>query len=143
MSLDSVFDPEKGFQWPIRVYYEDTDAEGVVYHANYLNFFERGRTEFLRAIGVDQRKLLEMHTGFVVKNMDIDFIRAAKLDDALVVHTKVAQLKRASLDFLQELVNLEGDVLCRANVKVACVNMQKMKPQAIPTTIASELQSVR
>ncbi|MGB2078259.1 MAG: tol-pal system-associated acyl-CoA thioesterase [Vibrio sp.] len=132
----------KSFQWPVRVYYEDTDAGGVVYHANYLNFFERARTEYLRSLEINQHSLLELKTGFVVRHMDIDFIQAAKLDDQLVVHTQVTQIKRASLDFCQKLVNLDGLVLCSAQVKIACVNMEKMKPQAIPTTILSELKRV-
>lgn len=130
------------FQWPITVYYEDTDAGGVVYHANYLNFFERARTEYLRHLGIEQQGLLTLKTGFVVRHMDIDFIQAAKLDDQLIVHTQVTQIKKASLSFYQKLVNLDGIILCQAQVKIACVNMEKMKPQAIPTTILSELKRV-
>lgn len=127
------------FNWPVRIYYEDTDAGGIVYHSNYLKFFERARTEMLRSIGVSQHRLLEESLGFVVKHMDIDFIKGATLDEELVVTTKITEIKRASLLFCQEMVNPEGQVLCKAIVKVACVNTIRMKPQAIPTFMITEL----
>ncbi|WP_261815473.1 tol-pal system-associated acyl-CoA thioesterase [Vibrio gallicus] len=126
------------FDWPIRIYYEDTDAGGIVYHSNYLKYFERARTELLRAKGVSQQLLLEQQLGFVVKHMDIDFLQGAQLDQELTVKTHVSQLKRVSLDFCQEIVNLDGKVLCRAVVRVACINTSKMKPTAIPNFIISE-----
>ncbi|WP_117234287.1 tol-pal system-associated acyl-CoA thioesterase [Vibrio maerlii] len=129
----------KPFSWPITIYYEDTDAGGVVYHSNYLKFFERARTELLRSIGVSQHILLEENIGFVVKHMDLDFIQGARLDEQLNVLTTVSELKRASITFCQELVNPEGQALCKALVKVACVNNVKMKPQAIPQFIILEL----
>ena len=127
------------FQWPVTVYYEDTDAGGVVYHSNYLKFFERARTELLRSGGVSQQVLLEDEVGFVVRHMDIDFLQGARLDDQLVVLTTVSGLKKASLVFCQEIVNPEGKVLCKARVKVACVNSAKMKPKAMPSFIFEEL----
>ncbi|HCH02003.1 MAG TPA: tol-pal system-associated acyl-CoA thioesterase [Vibrio sp.] len=130
------------FKWPITIYYEDTDAGGVVYHSNYLKFFERARTELLRAQGISQHTLLEQEIGFVVKHMDIDYIQGAKLDEHLEVLTSIVNLKRASISFCQELVNLEGRILCKATVKVACVNIKQMKPQAIPSTIMTEFARV-
>ncbi|WP_375753526.1 tol-pal system-associated acyl-CoA thioesterase [Vibrio sp. HN007] len=127
------------FEWPVTVYYEDTDAGGVVYHSNYLKFFERARTELLRSVGVSQNILLEQNIGFVVRHMDIDFLQGAKLDENLTVLTTINELKKASLTFCQKIVNLEGRTLCKASVKVACVNSQKMKPQAIPVSIIAEL----
>ncbi|WCE30722.1 tol-pal system-associated acyl-CoA thioesterase [Vibrio sp. SCSIO 43137] len=129
------------FRWPVTVYYEDTDAGGVVYHSNYLKYFERARTELLRSVGVSQQVLLEQQTGFVVRHMDIDFLLGAKLDEHLTVVTTIAELKKASISFCQEMVNHQGDVLCRATVKVACVNSLKMKPKAIPGSIIAELKS--
>lgn len=123
------------FEWPITIYYEDTDAGGVVYHANYLKFFERARTELLRSIGVSQQVLLAQNIGFVVRHMDIDFLSGARLDDQLMVKTHIAQLKKASLSFCQELVNPDGKILCKAMVKVACIDSIKMRPQAIPQSI--------
>ncbi|GEA49961.1 tol-pal system-associated acyl-CoA thioesterase [Vibrio breoganii] len=127
------------FTWPIRIYYEDTDAGGIVYHSNYLKYFERARTEMLRSIGVSQEVLLQENLGFVVRHMDIDFLQGAKLDQELTVQTHIAQLKRVSLDFCQEIVNLEGRVLCKAMVKVACINTANMRPQAIPSFMITEL----
>ncbi|MDN3682397.1 tol-pal system-associated acyl-CoA thioesterase [Vibrio tapetis subsp. quintayensis] len=130
---------QTAFEWPITIYYEDTDAGGVVYHSNYLKFFERARTELLRSVGVSQKVLLEKNTGFVVRHMDIDFIQGAKLDQQLTVLTTISQLKRASITFCQELVNPEGKILCKTLVKVACIDSKLMKPQAIPNSITSEL----
>lgn len=129
----------RAFVWPIRIYYEDTDAGGVVYHANYVKFFERARTEMLRAIGVSQQKLLLQKAGFIVPQLSIDFRKPARLDDELTVVSKIVQVKRASLVFCQELVNPVGDVLCQAKVKVAYVCSDKIKPQAIPQAIIQEL----
>ncbi len=129
----------QSFRWPITIYYEDTDAGGVVYHSNYLKFFERARTEMLRSIGVSQNVLLEQHIGFVVRHADIDFMQGARLDDQLEVVTTVSDLKKASLIFCQELVNPENKVLCKAVVKVACVDNENMKPKAMPKSIILEL----
>ncbi|EPO4994089.1 tol-pal system-associated acyl-CoA thioesterase [Vibrio fluvialis] len=126
------------FNWPITIYYEDTDAGGVVYHSNYLKFFERARTEMLRAIGVSQQVLLEQRIGFVVRHAEIDFKQGARLDDQLTVVTSIAELKKASLTFCQELVNPEGQLLCKAIVKVACIDNEKMKPKAMPQSIILE-----
>ncbi|PWI33946.1 tol-pal system-associated acyl-CoA thioesterase [Vibrio albus] len=123
------------FQWPVTVYYEDTDAGGVVYHSNYLKFFERARTELLRKGAVSQQVLLQEGVGFVVRHMDIDFLQGAKLDDHLTVRTTVSDLRKASLVFCQDIVNPEGKVLCQTKVKVACVSNAKMKPQAMPEDI--------
>ena len=127
------------FNWPITIYYEDTDAGGVVYHSNYLKFFERARTEMLRAIGVSQQVLLEQRIGFVVRHAEIDFKQGARLDDQLTVVTSIAELKKASLTFCQELVNPEGQLLCKAIVKVACIDNEKMIPKAMPQSIILEL----
>lgn len=127
------------FKWPVTVYYEDTDAGGVVYHSNYLKFFERARTEMLRAAGVSQQSLLEQKVGFVVRHLEIDYLQGARLDDRLTVETSVTELKRASLIFCQKLVNPEGRLLCKAIVKVACIDNENMRPIAIPQSISVEL----
>lgn len=129
----------QAFHWPITIYYEDTDAGGVVYHSNYLKFFERARTEMLRAIGVSQQVLLEQSIGFVVRHAEIDFKQGARLDDQLTVVTSISDLKKASITFCQELVNPEGQLLCKAIVKVACIDNEKMKPKAMPQSIILEL----
>ena len=127
------------FYWPITVYYEDTDSGGVVYHSNYLKFFERARTEMLREKVISQLQLLEQNVGFVVRHMDIDFKQGARLDEHLKVLCQVTDIKRASLKFYQELTNDGGDILCKATVVVACIDNKKMKPIAIPAFITSEL----
>ncbi|EGU38178.1 hypothetical protein VII00023_19619 [Vibrio ichthyoenteri ATCC 700023] len=128
----------KAFEWPVTVYYEDTDAGGVVYHSNYLKYFERARTELLRSVGVSQHALLEQNIGFVVRHMDIDFLQGARLDEQLMVTTTISELKKASLTFCQEIVNPDGKTLCRAMVKVACIDNQRMRPTAIPQAIYME-----
>lgn len=117
---------------PIRIYYEDTDAGGVVYHARYLHFFERARTEYLRSIGFTQQALLrEQQIAFVVKSLVIDYKFPAKLDDWLFVETEIVAIKGATILFKQYLKR-DTDVLSMADVKVACVDLNKMKPVAIP-----------
>ncbi|MDR9829693.1 tol-pal system-associated acyl-CoA thioesterase [Vibrio sp. FNV 38] len=132
---------DKPFQWPVTVYYEDTDAGGVVYHSNYLKYFERARTELLRSVHISQQVLLEQNLGFVVRHMDIDFLHGARLDDHLTVNTYIRDTKKVSLVFCQEIVNLEGKALCRATVKIACVDTDKMRPKAIPNELLLELSA--
>ncbi|EAS64191.1 tol-pal system-associated acyl-CoA thioesterase [Photobacterium angustum] len=127
------------FKWPVTIYYEDTDVGGVVYHANYLKFFERARTEYLRKIGLNQQQLFSQNMSFVVRSLNIDFLRGAKLDDQLMVHTVVQNTRRASIEFSQELVNNNNEVLCKALVKIACVDPTKMKPIALPEQLKLEI----
>lgn len=128
-------------QFPIRVYYENTDAGGVVYHAQYLHFFERARTEFLRSLSFSQQRLLEQNLAFVVKKLEIDYKSPARLDDLLSVETKISQLKKATIVFEQHLWR-ENICLCSANVQVVSVDLAKMKPIAIPRAICQALQAV-
>ncbi|CAM3474799.1 tol-pal system-associated acyl-CoA thioesterase [Shewanella pealeana] len=128
------------FRWPISVYYEDTDAGGVVYHSNYLKFFERARTEWLRAMQVSQTALLAEDTAFVVKSAELDFCKAARFEQNLIVETKVIQLKKASMVFEQRLIDEQGVVYCEANIVVACVALSRMRPKAIPQHIAQEFK---
>ncbi|QLE85190.1 MULTISPECIES: tol-pal system-associated acyl-CoA thioesterase [Shewanella] len=126
------------FQWPISVYYEDTDAGGVVYHSNYLKFFERARTEWLRDIGVKQTALLADDIAFVVKHAELDFKVAAKFEQNLLVRTEVIELKKASLTFKQQLVDDQGLVYCEGKILVACIALSRMRPRAIPQNIVQE-----
>jgi acyl-CoA thioester hydrolase len=126
------------FRFPVTIYYEDTDAGGVVYHANYLKYFERARTEMLRADGISQSTLLEQSLGFVVRSLNIDFLKGARLDEHLEVWTRITERKKASMLFCQELVNHKKEVLCRAIVKVACIDTNKMRPVGIPDLVLSE-----
>ena len=127
--------------FPIRVYYEDTDAGGVVYHANYICFFERARTEFLRQGGFSQQALLAENFAFVVKTLTIDYKLPARLDDLLSVQTTVKAVKKATIIFEQNL--FKADIcLCSAEVTVASVDLIKMNPKAIPQAILDALQAV-
>ena len=123
------------FYWPVRVYYEDTDAGGVVYYANYLKFFERARTERLRMIGFEQDELRKS-TGviFAVKSVQVNYLIPARFNDSLLVSADVAELKRASITFAQEirLGNPDGQKLCEATIRVACLSDSEFKTAAIP-----------
>jgi len=112
----------KTHQITVRVYYEDTDFSGVVYHASYLRFMERGRTELIRALGVEQRELFDGDTalGFAVRKMTIDFLRPAVMDDLLTIETRSVEARGATMD-LEQRVLRGDDVLISAQVKVACV----------------------
>ena len=124
---------------PIRIYYENTDAGGVVYHAQYLNFFERARTEFLRSLSFSQESLLRDKIAFVVKKIEIDYKIPARLDDLLNVETNIIDIKKASILFQQKLLK---DNLClsEAKVLVACVDLNRMKPIAVPQEIYQSVQ---
>ena len=129
------------FRWPVRVYYEDTDAGGVVYHASYLAFYERARTEMLRQHHFNQQALLEEQVAFVVRRMTVDFIAAARLDDLLEIQSEVTAMTRATMTFSQRIVNAEGKVLNEADVLIACINPHLMKPIALPKSIVAEFWS--
>ena len=133
--------------YSLRVYYEDIDAGGIVYYANYLKFFERARTEWLRELGINQANFLEQNIGFVVRKVEMDNIASAKLDDVLNVNSTIVTLKRASLVFNQQITNQAKQLICTATVRVACVNFQshnsqKVKPMAIPESILGALKRV-
>jgi len=121
------------FAWPVRVYYEDTDAGGIVYHANYLKFMERARTEWLRALGFEQDELSRRHgVLFVITRADLEFLRAARFNDALTMDTALVALRGASLDLRQQVLDGAGTVLCRAVNSVACVDGASLKPRRLP-----------
>ncbi|MDC9580113.1 tol-pal system-associated acyl-CoA thioesterase [Xenorhabdus sp. PR6a] len=128
------------FRWPIRVYYEDTDASGVVYHARYLLFYERARTEMLREKGFHQQPMLDEQVGFVVSRMTIDYQKSAKLDDKLVVESEVTNIRGASLTFIQRIVDCNGVVINSAECLVVYVNSSRMKPIALPKSIVAEFK---
>lgn len=128
------------FCWPVRVYYEDTDSGGVVYYANYLKFMERARTEWLRSLGCEQQTLCDQHHRlFVVRALNIDYHRPARLDDALQVTVAVAELRAASLVFAQQVLSTADQVLCRAQVRVACVDSRTLRPSALPESLVREI----
>jgi acyl-CoA thioester hydrolase len=128
------------FDWPIRVYYEDTDAGGIVFYANYLKFFERARTEWLRACGIDQRTLADSDgVLFVVKRTMMDYLAPARLDDVIHVVSRIDRLGGASVDFHQEAWR-DGVLLATGNVKVASVKLASIRPVAIPASVLAGLR---
>ena len=128
------------FRWPVRVYYEDTDAGGVVYHASYIAFYERARTEMLRQHHFNQQALLEQQVAFVVRRITVDYLAAARLDDMLDVQSEVVAMSRTTMTFAQRILNAEGRVLNEAEVLIACINPYLMKPIALPKSIVAEFK---
>ncbi len=129
------------FKWPIRVYYEDTDAQGVVYYANYFRFMERARTEWLRSLGVDQVALMQNERRiFVVTETHAEFIAPARFNDEIVVTAKLAGRTRATFDIDQNIYlnNQDGTLLLKSTVKAAYLNADTMRPMRVPTTIFEE-----
>lgn len=121
------------FTWPVRVYYEDTDAGGVVYHANYLRYMERARSEWLRALGhpVDQIARQEKKL-FVVRSVQIQFKRPARLSDELLVRTEVEQTRRASMRLKQDVYRGADELLVSAQVELAMVDSETFRPVRLP-----------
>ena len=130
------------FSIPIRVYWEDTDAGGVVYHARYVAFLERARSDALRALGLGQRELQQAGQVFAVHSMRIDFLRPARLDDLLEVSAQVSRLGRASLVFSQRIVRGE-EVLLEAEVKVASLRAADFRPCPMDATLYQELHRLQ
>jgi acyl-CoA thioester hydrolase len=129
------------FCWPMRVYYEDTDAGGIVYYANYLKFMERARTEWLRLRGFNHRVLLEEHDALlVVARFKIDYRQPARLDDRLLVSVVMNKVGRASFDMEQLVYRDEKTLLCSATMRIACVSSAENKPMAIPHSLLTELK---
>jgi acyl-CoA thioester hydrolase len=125
----------------VRVYYEDTDAQAVVYFANYFRFMERARTEWLRSLGVDQAAMMhEERRIFVVTETGAQFLRPAKLNDELIVTASLAGLSRATFEINQDIYrnSLNGELLIRGNVKVAYIDVDTMKPKRVPPTLFEE-----
>jgi acyl-CoA thioester hydrolase len=132
------------FAWPIRVYYEDTDAQGVVYYANYFRFMERARTEWLRSLGVDQLAMMEQERRiFVVTETKAEFVAPARFNDQVVVTAQLAGLTRATFDIEQNIYldGLDGDLLLRGSVRAAYLNADTLRPTRVPTSIFEETTS--
>lgn len=143
------------FLWPVRVYYEDTDAGGIVYHSNYLNFMERARTEWLRALGFEQDSLKQnMGVIFAVRSVNVDYLRPARFNDSLQVSVQVARVGKASITLKQNVrrestadiankdipgENAHGDnatdILCQATIKIASIDAVRFKPVPVPEQI--------
>jgi len=131
------------FVWKIRVYWEDTDAGGVVYHSQYLNFFERARTEWLRGIGVFQAKMArEDNVIFAIRHMDIDFIQAARLDDELDVTVHTASAGGARVTFAQDMMRCsDRQLVATASLTAVCLKADSFKPTRVPEWIRARFRS--
>jgi acyl-CoA thioester hydrolase len=125
------------FSWLIRVYWEDTDAGGVVYHASYLRFLERARSEWLRSLGVSQHALrAESDVVFAVRSVRMEFLAPARLDDELTASVELTERGRASLTFRQQLVRVsDARVLVEAEVRAACLTASGFRPRALPADL--------
>ena len=128
------------FSWPVRVYWEDTDAGGIVFYANYLKFFERARTEWLRSFGIQQQQLKDQTGGmFVVAETSVKYLRPARLDDELIVTASLQQSGRASMTIRQQVL-LKNDLLCEGTVRIGWVDVASMQPSRIPQNIIESLR---
>jgi acyl-CoA thioester hydrolase len=127
------------FSWPIRVYWEDTDAGGVVYYATYLKFLERARTEWLRALGIEQPELAQADgVVFVVRRVEVDYLRPAAFNDSLTVICHLVDTGRASLE-MEQAIRRQDETLVTARVKIACVSREGFRPAKIPAHILERL----
>lgn len=138
------------FTWTIRVYYEDTDAGGVVFYANYLKFFERARTEWLRAAGIGQFDMTQTHgVMFVVKSTALDYHAPARLDNELKLTVVVEKMGRASVQFVQEAWRItqnengeQRELLATGRIKVGCVDTERFRPAEIPQQVLTSIRGL-
>ena len=131
---------ENEFLWPIRIYYEDTDAGGVVYHTNYIKFMERARTEWLRSLGFEQDELRDNHgVIFAVRSVQVDYNFPAKFNDELMVSSEVIKFGKASITIEQQ-VKRKDNILCKGIIKVAILDNKSFRPKAMPDTLHGQLQ---
>ena len=129
------------FCWTVRVYYEDTDAQGLVYYANYFRFMERARTEWIRSLGIEQDRLLDEHRRlFVVADTSAEFLKPARFNDELVVTAELLNRARASFVIRQCIYrkSLDGDLACRGTVRVAFLNADTLRPAKLPDSLFKE-----
>lgn len=132
------------FQWPLRVYIEDTDFGGIVYYVNYLKFMERARTEMLRAHGFGQRELAEQSNLIVVQNVECQYRQPARLDDELIVVTTVDEVGAATAQLSQKVVRQpDQQLLCEGRVRLASVSREALRPSRWPKAVRAALQSIQ
>ena len=128
----------KQFSWPVRVYYEDTDAGGIVYYGNYLKFMERARTEWLRSYGIAVAKLADTdRLMFTVRAIELDFLKPARLSDNLDVSIAIRRMRKVSVE-LEQVIVRAGEVLCTGQVRLACVYVDTQKPKVMPKNLVGE-----
>jgi acyl-CoA thioester hydrolase len=128
----------KIFSWPVRVYFQDTDAGGVVYHASYVNFMERSRTEWLRTFGYSNAGLMkELGVVFVVRSLKLDYLKPALLDDLVTVTSQIKEIGRSRVSIFQT-VTREKDVLVEGEVHLVCVDVKTFKPVSVPDVLRKQ-----
>ena len=132
------------FQFSVRVYYEDTDAGGVVYYANYLKFMERSRTEWLRSLGFEQDALMrDEGVMFVVKHAEADYLRPARFNDSLIVSSQLSGMGRANMIIRHEIRGTDEQLLCTGMVKIVCLGVQDFRPKPIPQPIFQIMEQMK
>jgi len=133
------------FRWPVRVYYEDTDAAGIVYYANYFRFMERARTEWLRHLGYEQDQLRrDPGIVFVVRHVEADYLEPARFNDLLWVTGELEEHGRSALTLRQEVLRQADDkVLCRGRVRLVCIDIERFRPRAVPAEILEKMKDER
>lgn len=130
------------FKYSLRVYFEDTDAGGIVYYGNYLKFMERARSEWFLQQSIGMKSLMEEHQlVFVVSRTELNYLRSAKLEDILEISTELTELKRVSAVFKQTVMR-NGEVLCKGVTKVGCVNTETFRPSVIPPAVYAQLNQL-
>lgn len=128
----------KVFSWPVRVYFQDTDAGGVVYHASYVNFMERSRTEWLRTFGYSNAGLMkELGVVFVVRSLKLDYLKPALLDDLVVVTSQIKEIGRSRVNILQTVLRSE-ETLVEGEVHLVCVDVKTFKPVRVPDVLRKQ-----
>jgi acyl-CoA thioester hydrolase len=134
--------PAKPFTWTIRVYYEDTDTGGVVYYANYLKFFERARTEWLRALGFDQQKMAdELGVRFIISRIECEYLQPARLDDVIEVDVRIGRAGGASILF-EQTARRGPVVLASARVRAGCVDAVHFTPAQMPPSLTAAISEI-
>lgn len=126
-------------KYELRVYYEDTDAQGVVYYANYLKFFERARTEYLRKSGYNQKQLMDEGAVFVVRDVNMKLMKPARLDDEIVINSSLTKLGKVSFDFIQKAYK-DGTLLCEAIIRCGCVDSISFSPYPLPSNLYNQIK---
>ena len=122
-----------------RVYYEDTDAQGVVYYANYLKFCERARTEYLRLLGYEQKELMDIGVIFIVRKVIIEYLKPANLDELIKIETRLNKVKKVSFNFLQTIYNSNLEKICEAEVFCGSINYVSKKPMLVPEKLLKNM----
>lgn len=132
------------FVWPVRVYYEDSDAQGVVYYANYFKFMERARTEWIRSLGIEQDTLMKRDRRiFVVVDTTAEFLSPARFNDLLVVTVRLTDRSRATFTMGQDIFrnSIDGELLCRGTIRAAFLNADTLKPARLPEKLFEDRSS--